>query len=122
MSFQEWVRNVSYGNRKFLEACEVGQNNCVNLIYNEKDEHIVQELFGQDVKRHAKEFFSEEAMEKIFSNVKPHIEESNVFEDEDVEYALFLKRKFESNPQDPGNETEHTFGQKTYAEASREPP
>ena len=119
-SFQEWVCSVTYEERNFLEACEVGQANSVNLIYDQNEEEVVQQLFGQDVKKFAGEMFTNDAMDTIFTDEKTRIESSFQYEQEDVDYATFLKRKFTSNPQD-SNST-NTTGGKSYAEASRGPP
>jgi len=123
MSFQEWIRSITYETREVLEACEVGQNGNIHLIYNQKEEHIVQELFGQDMKQAAKEHFDEVTLTEIFSYEKPRLESTSTYSKEDVDYATFLKRKFASNPQEPTSPTlATTGGTKSYAEASREPP
>ena len=122
ISFQDWVRSVTYEDRTFLEACEVSHNGSINLIYDAREEQIVQDLFGQDVKKAAGLFFNDTDMEQIFSIERTHIESSNRVGQEDLDYALFLKRKFEPNPQDSEELPSAKYGTKTYAEASKEPP
>jgi len=55
--FHEWRGSITFKNREFLESCEVGQNGNIHLIYDQKEENVVQELFGQDMKKTGMDIF-----------------------------------------------------------------
>jgi len=81
----------------------------------------VQKLFGQGFKQFASENFHAEDVEKIFTNERVRMEVGDMKSEEDMAYAEMLKRKF-VNPQEPMNRGQKVTENKTYAEASREPP
>ena len=125
MSFQEWVGTITYEGDTFLEACEIGPTGNLHLIFNEVHEPIVTELFGNDFKELAMKHFQTQDVKDLFQNSKPKVDarRRNTLTEADTNYAAFLKRKFTHNPQDPQTSTTAKITKnKTYAEASREPP
>jgi len=124
VTFCEWVETITYENKPFLDACVVGPTGTLHLIYDENHAETVQELFGKGFKEYAKEHFEEEDLQKIFNNAKIRFEDKgNPMSKKGNEYADFLKRKFQGNPQDMDSavrpaDTRHM----SYAEASKAPP
>ena len=123
-SFCEWIESITYGDKNFLDACVVGPTGTLHLIYDEKHGETVQQLFGKGFKEHAQDHFDQENIKKIFGNEKMRIESAkNESSKKGSEYAEFLKRKFQGNPQDVDNVTRRSDTSKlSYAEASRAPP
>jgi len=120
-SFREWIKTITYGENEFLEACEIGPTGNIHLIFNQEYDQTVQQLFGQGFKKFASENFHEENIQKIFTNERVQMDVGDMKTAEDMEYAEMLKRKF-GNPQESMNQGQTVTANKTYAEASREPP
>jgi len=123
-SFCEWIESITYGDKKFLDACVVGPTGTLHLIYDEEQGETVQQLFGRGFKEHAQDHFNKEDLQKIFGSEKVRIEgRNNESSKKGSEYAEFLKRKFQGNPQDMDNVIRRSDTSKlSYAEASRAPP
>ena len=47
MTFSNWVKTTTHGKNEFLEACEIGTTGKIHLIFNQKFDQTVQNLFGQ---------------------------------------------------------------------------
>jgi len=124
VSFCEWIESITYGDEQFLDACVVGPTGTLHLIYDEKQNETVQQLFGKGFKEYAQEHFKEEDLKKIFGSEKMRIDgNKNGATKLGNEYAEFLKRKFQGNPQDVDNAMRHSGTSKlSYADASRAPP
>ena len=125
MSFQEWVGTITYGDEKFLESCQIGPTGNIHLIYDEKHESTIDLLFGTDFREFALKHFTENDVNEIFKSKKIQVQEKSnkKLNAAESEYADFLKRKFMHNPQDSQvSATTKVTKNKTYAEASKEPP
>jgi len=124
VTFCEWVETITYENKPFLDACVVGPTGTLHLIYDETHAETVQQLFGKGFKEYAKEHFEEEDLQKIFNNAKIRFEDKgNHLLKQGNEYADFLKRKFQGNPQDMDSAVRHVDTKHmSYAEASKAPP
>jgi len=125
MSFQDWISTITYGDTTFLEACEIGPNGDLHLIYNAEHEQTVRKLFGNDFKLLALQHFQPDDVKELFKRNKVNVEYNNkpMLSGATSEYLAFLKRKFSGNqtPKSLMASQVVTKG-KTYAEISREPP
>jgi len=125
MSFQDWISTITYGDRTFLEACEIGPNGDLHLIYNAEHEPTVKKLFGNDFKLLALQHFRSSDVDDIFQRNKVNVTYNNksMTSGATSDYLDFLKRKFSGDQNSkPLKESQVVTKGKTYAEISREPP
>jgi len=123
-TFCEWIESITYEDEPFLDACVVGPTGTLHLIYDENHADTVQQLFGKGFKEYAKEHFEDEDLVTIFDKEKIRFEEKgNSMSKKGGEYADFLKRKFQGNPQDMDSAVRQVNTKyMSYAEASKAPP
>ena len=111
ISFQDWVEQLAYDGIHFIDSCEVGQNSSLHIVYEKKHEHLLQKLFSSDMATTAREFFNEEAVQKLFGKNVPKVVGTRQFTPSEIAYADVLKRKYvqQNNPNKDMEEQVHEY-------------
>ena len=100
VTFQEWVEQLTYQNVEFVEACELGKNQSIKIVYHKKFERTIRRFMGNGIKSLAIESFRPEDIGKIFcSRDRSNTGDSGVT-DEEMKYFDELKRRYGQNPQE----------------------
>ena len=118
-TFQEWVEQLRYQNVEFVEACEVGKDDSIKIVYNQKFERTIRKFMGNGIKSIAVRSFKPDDVSKIFcANDRSNSGDGGITMEE-LKYMDDLKRRFDINPQEPEQGDKREL---SYSRAAQGPP